>query len=215
MLGRRLLDPYAWFLNLGRLTRPYWRKRFAAFGDDSILYRPAWVYRPELIAIGKRVWITKGAWLEVSAGARSDAPILSIGDGVVIRQGVTISAAEAVSIEDDVLIAAWTSIYDSDHTLGPNGNAIWYPMRTSPVRIGRGTWLGERVSVLRGAEIGTHCIVGANSVVKGTLPDYSVAVGAPARVIGSTRSMVEEAATGVAKSTVSSSSGEAVSTKNA
>lgn len=214
MLGRRILDPYAWFVNVGRMTRPYWRHRFAEFGEDSILYRPGWVYRPELMTIGARVWITKGAWLEVSADARSDTPILRIGNGVVMRHHVTISAAESVVIEDDVLIAAWTSVYDSDHTLGPTGNAIWYPMRTSPVRIGRGSWLGERVSVLRGAEIGRHCIVGANSIVKGSIPDYSVAVGAPARVVGSTRSMVDAAATGLAKSTVSSSSGDAVSTKN-
>ena len=81
-------------------------------------------------------------------------------------------------------------MYDSDHTLGPRGNAIWYPAVTAPVRIGRGTWLGERVAVLRGADIGAHCIVGANSVVKGRIPDYSIAVGAPARVVGSTREMI-------------------------
>ena len=50
--------------------------------------------------------------------------------------------------------------------------------------IGRGTWLAERVAVLRGSSIGRCCIVGANSVVRGELPDYSIAVGAPARVVG-------------------------------
>jgi lipopolysaccharide O-acetyltransferase len=110
-----------------------------------------------------------------------------------MRHHVTISACESIVIEDDVLIAAWTSVYDADHTLGPDGNAIWYPQRTGPVRIGRGSWLGERVAVLRGADIGRHCIVGANSVVKGEIPDFSVAVGAPARVVGSTREMVESA----------------------
>jgi acetyltransferase-like isoleucine patch superfamily enzyme len=107
---------------------------------------------------------------------------------------VTISAHESVVIEDDVLIAAWTSIYDSDHTLGREGNPVWHPDVTSPVRVGRGSWLGERVAVLRGADIGEHCIVGANSVVKGAIPDFSVAAGAPARVVGSTREMVERAA---------------------
>ena len=38
--------------------------------------------------------------------------------------------------------------------------------------------------MLRGADIGRCCIIGANSVVKGTIPDYSIAVGAPARVVG-------------------------------
>ena len=58
------------------------------------------------------------------------------------------------------------------------------PVETAPVRIGRGTWLAERVAVLRGANIGRCCIVGANSVVRGEIPDYSIAVGAPAKVVG-------------------------------
>jgi acetyltransferase-like isoleucine patch superfamily enzyme len=37
--------------------------------------------------------------------------------------------------------------------------------------------------VLPGARIGKHCVIGANSVVTGEIPDFSVAVGNPARVI--------------------------------
>jgi lipopolysaccharide O-acetyltransferase len=190
----RLLDPYFAFRWVGRLTRPYWRWRFAAFGRESLLYRPAWLYRPDLIEIGNRVWIGRRAWLEVGSPAtESDRTAIRIGDGVVMRHHVTLSAVESIVVEEDVLIAAWTSIYDSDHTIGPEGNAIWYPHRAAPVRIGRGSWLGERVMVLRGADIGRHCVVGAHSVVTGAIPDYSVAVGAPARVVGSTREMVARA----------------------
>ena len=176
----------------GALMRPYWRWRFASFGDRSLMIRPAWLDRPDLISVGEDVWIGPRAWLEVGGEARAEGrPAITLGNGVVLRHHVTISSHDSVVIEDDVLIAAWTSIYDLDHTLGPKGNPIWYPHRTAPVRIGRGTWLGERVAVLRGADIGAHCIVGANSVVKGALPDFSVAVGAPARVVGSTRAMVD------------------------
>lgn len=58
------------------------------------------------------------------------------------------------------------------------------PAQSAPVRIGRGSWLAERVAVLKGADIGTCCIIGANSVVRGGIPDYSIAVGSPARVVG-------------------------------
>jgi acetyltransferase-like isoleucine patch superfamily enzyme len=51
------------------------------------------------------------------------------------------------------------------------------------VSIGRETWLGQNVAVLPGAQIGIHCVIGANSVVNSTIPDFSVAVGTPARVI--------------------------------
>jgi acetyltransferase-like isoleucine patch superfamily enzyme len=187
---RRLLDPYVRFRVVGRITRRWWRWRFAHFGARSLFYRPAWLLRPEMMSIGDDVWIAQDAWLEVDPSVRPGSPTLRVGNGVVMRHHVTISAMESVTIEDDVLIAAFTSIYDNDHTLGERGNAIWYPMRTAPVRIGRGTWLGERVAVLRGADIGHHCIIGANSVVKGSIPDHSIAVGAPARVVGSTHEQV-------------------------
>jgi acetyltransferase-like isoleucine patch superfamily enzyme len=189
-----LIDPHRTFRWAGAVTRLYWRARFAEFGKRSLLYRPAWVYRPDLMAIGERVWIGPRAWLEVGEPAlREDQVALRMGDGVVLRHHVTISACESIVIEDDVLIAAWASIYDADHTLGPEGNAIWYPQVTAPVRIGRGSWLGERVTVLRGSRVGRHCIVGAGSVVKGSIPDYSVALGVPARVVGETREMIERA----------------------
>jgi acetyltransferase-like isoleucine patch superfamily enzyme len=173
--------------------RPYWRFRFAAFGADSLMIRPAWLERPELIEIGARVWIGPRASFEVGGkAAEQNRTAIRLGDGVVLRHHVTISAHESIVIEDDVLIAAWTSIYDLDHTLGRRGNAIWHPHRVAPVRIGCGTWLGERVAVLRGATIGRHCIVGANAVVKGEIPDYSVVAGVPARVVGSTREMIEQ-----------------------
>jgi acetyltransferase-like isoleucine patch superfamily enzyme len=157
-----------------------------------MLYRPDWVFRPDLISLGDEVWISPHAWLEVGPDVASGAePAIRIGNRVVMRHHVTVSAQESIVIEDEVLIAAWTSIYDSDHTLGPTGNPIWYPHRIAPVRIGQGTWIGERVAVLKGADIGCHCIIGANSVVSGYIPDHSVAVGAPARTIGDTREMIE------------------------
>ena len=50
------------------------------------------------------------------------------------------------------------------------------------VVVGESTWLGENVCVI-GASVGKHSIVGANSVVTSDIPDYSIAVGAPAKVI--------------------------------
>ena len=51
------------------------------------------------------------------------------------------------------------------------------------MRVGSGSWLGHGTVVLPGADIGRHVAVGAGSVVTGPLPDFSVAVGNPARVI--------------------------------
>jgi lipopolysaccharide O-acetyltransferase len=186
------------------LLRPWWRYRFQAFGDTTILHKPSWLYGAHKIAIGEGTVIFM-SWLAVERRAWGQpGPVLSIGRRVAMRPYSTISAAESIVIEDDVGIASHSLVIDSDHmpleqgtwtdegaielSEQAVGNPIVYsPLATSPVRIGRGTWLGERVAVLRGSDIGQHCIIGTNSVVQGQIPDFSVAVGAPARVVGSTR----------------------------
>ena len=49
--------------------------------------------------------------------------------------------------------------------------------------IGEGSWLGTKVTVVGNVHIGKHCVIGANSVVTKNIPDYSIAVGIPARVV--------------------------------
>ena len=67
------------------------------------------------------------------------------------------------------------------------GSVICFPhetiMNERYISIGSGSWLGHGTVVLPGAQIGKHVVIGANSVVSGTIPDFSIAVGAPARVV--------------------------------
>lgn len=56
-----------------------------------------------------------------------------------------------------------------------------------PVIIGNDVWIGDRVTILPGVQIGDGCIVGAGSVVTRSLPAFSIAAGNPARVIRSRR----------------------------
>jgi carbonic anhydrase/acetyltransferase-like protein (isoleucine patch superfamily) len=171
-----------------RFARPLRVRRFHSFGEGSILDRPDWLYGPWKIAIGSRVLILRGAWLAVERSAWPGAdPVLRIGDGVAMRPRCAISASASITIEDAVVFGTGVSVIDSDHTHVPNDNVLYNPAVCAPIRIGRGTWLGDRVVVLKGADIGEHCTIGAGSVVRGTIPDHSVAVGAPARVVGSTR----------------------------
>ncbi len=57
------------------------------------------------------------------------------------------------------------------------------PIETRGVIIGNGSWLGAGVVVTAGVTIGEHCVVGAGSIVTKDIPDYSVVVGNPARVV--------------------------------
>jgi acetyltransferase-like isoleucine patch superfamily enzyme len=169
-----------------RLLRPYWSRRFGQLGEGTIVHRPIWVYGSHKMAIGAHTLILHGAWLSVERPAWGrPGPVLRIGDRVGIRPSCVISASEEIVIEDDVIIASFSTVIDSDHTFDAGRpNIMHNPVKTAPVRIGRGTWIAERVAVLGGSTIGRCCIIGANSVVRGEIPDYSIAVGAPARVVG-------------------------------
>jgi acetyltransferase-like isoleucine patch superfamily enzyme len=53
-----------------------------------------------------------------------------------------------------------------------------------PVRIGDCTFVGANAVILMGVTIGSHCVIGAGAVVSTDIPDRSVAVGVPARIVG-------------------------------
>ncbi len=180
-----LNEPMAPIALRAKLLRPWRKRRFAAFGAASVVHKPLAIYAPWQMSLGDYVLILHGAWLSVEKPAWSTpGPTLRIGNHVGVRPYCTISAAESITIEDHVILSAYSTVIDCNHTQVPGvDNVLWTPLTTAPVRVGAGSWIGERTAVLSGADIGRHCIIGANSVVTGTIPDYSVAVGAPARVI--------------------------------
>ncbi|MGV1009227.1 MAG: DapH/DapD/GlmU-related protein [Dermatophilaceae bacterium] len=58
------------------------------------------------------------------------------------------------------------------------------PKRERDVIIGNDVWLGARVIVVAGVEIGDGCVVGAGAVVTRSLPQGTIAAGVPARPVG-------------------------------
>ncbi len=172
------------------LLRPYWRMQFHSFGARSICYKPYWLEGANKIAIGDDTALLS-PWLGVVGKAWKDSdptPRLKIGNGVVVLPYGRIIAFESVIIEDHVAIAAGCLVGDAEHTKTGSWDSFTQgPLLTAPTRIGRGTLLAERVTVLKGANIGESCFIGTNAVVQGEIPDYSIAIGAPARVVGRTR----------------------------
>jgi acetyltransferase-like isoleucine patch superfamily enzyme len=166
-----------------RRARPFRR-----FGDGSAICFPvAALYGEEYIEVGAGCII--GPYCSLSAGVMpghviGHSPVVTIGDRVLIGKGSGIVGHDSVVIGDDVFTGHHVYITDANHgyedTTLPIGKQF-APSR--PVRIGSGSWLGHGTVVLPGADIGRNVAVGAGSVVTGTLPDFCVAVGNPARVI--------------------------------
>jgi acetyltransferase-like isoleucine patch superfamily enzyme len=96
-----------------------------------------------------------------------------------------LSAAVSVRLGRAVLLARNVYVADHGHAFEDTALPVLAQGFTEarPVEIGDGAWLGENVVVCPGVRIGRGAVVGANAVVLDDVPDYCVAVGAPARVV--------------------------------
>ena len=174
------------FAAYGRLLAPWHRRRFAAFGERSLLISPRLIKGGRKIAIGRRCLVYPDTTLSVEQGAwHLEGPRLTLGDGVVLQSNVMVTCAESITLHPAAAIGANTLISDNDHTVDGSADSILQtPIVTAPISIGRGVWVGHNCAILRGTSIGEFSVIGANSVVRGDIPPYSIAVGAPARVVG-------------------------------
>jgi acetyltransferase-like isoleucine patch superfamily enzyme len=158
---------------------------FAHFGRKTVIMYPVRLSGEERIAIGDRIFIGPGSWLQSLPDGDNRSVAISIGNGSSIAGACVLSAVRGVFLEEDVLLARNVYISDHIHKYAQAGTPIQAQGldKISPVVIKRGAWLGQNVVVCPGVTIGEGAVVGANSVVTQDVPAFSVAVGAPARVV--------------------------------
>ncbi|MCA9753802.1 MAG: acyltransferase [Gemmatimonadetes bacterium] len=114
------------------------------------------------------------------AGPELPESSFELGSRTVILQRTSINPTKPVTIGDDSGIGGHCLIF----THGAWLNALHgYPVTYKSVTIGRSVWLPWRVFVMPGAEIGDGSVIGANSLVNGTIPPMSLAAGSPAKVL--------------------------------
>jgi acetyltransferase-like isoleucine patch superfamily enzyme len=132
------------------------------------------------LEVGEHTLFEPGVWITAPAPAR-----VRIGAGTFLNLGVTVAALELVEIGDHCMFANGCFITDADHRFDdPTRPITWQGFRSKgPTRIGDNVWCGANVVITSGVTIGERCVIGANSVVTTDLPPYSIAVGAPARVV--------------------------------
>lgn len=159
-------------------------RAFASYGRHSVLALPVRVAGARYIRIGDGVFIGPGSFLHAERGSSTPCT-LHIEDGVRATSNLTISATSDVTIKKNVLIAPNVYIADHSHRYGEIGKPVVEQgdLPARPVEIGEGAWIGFGVLICPGVRIGRGAVIGANSVVRDDVPDYCVAVGAPARVV--------------------------------
>jgi acetyltransferase-like isoleucine patch superfamily enzyme len=120
------------------------------------------------------VWITMG-----------DEGRVRIGEGTFLNIAVMVAALDLVEIGAHCMLANGCFVTDANHRFDdPNRPVPWQGFTSKgPTRLGDNVWLGANVVVTSGVTIGERSVIGANSVVTHDIPPYSVAAGAPAKVL--------------------------------
>jgi carbonic anhydrase/acetyltransferase-like protein (isoleucine patch superfamily) len=156
---------------------------FASFGRGSVLEPPIRIGGEWQIALGENVFVGASSWLQTHPGSQPIA--LEIGSGTSIAGNCVLSAACSIRLAERVLIARGVYISDHIHAYDDIDRAVLDQgfTRLAPVEICEGAWLGENVVVGPGVRVGRGAVIGASAVVLEDVPDFSVAVGAPARVV--------------------------------
>jgi acetyltransferase-like isoleucine patch superfamily enzyme len=132
------------------------------------------------LEIGANTLLEPGVWLTAPGSAR-----IRIGAGTFLNLRVMVAALELVEIGDHCMFANGCFVTDADHRVDdPDRPITWQGFRSKgPTRVGDNVWCGANVVITSGVTVGERCVIGANSVVNRDLPPYSIAAGAPARVI--------------------------------
>lgn len=170
------------------VTSFFWRFKLGAIGRRSVLFSPQMIQGAHRIFIGAGTQIREFSRLEtVHRPEMGWDATLRIGNRVNIEQGVHIVCQCEVTIEDDVSITPYCAIVDTYHPydppdIGPKiGDRL--PTERTFVHIGAGAFIGTKAVILPNVRIGRGAVIGAAAVVTHDVPDYSVAMGAPARVV--------------------------------
>jgi acetyltransferase-like isoleucine patch superfamily enzyme len=132
------------------------------------------------LELGPHVLLEPDVWLTAPGDAR-----ITIGGGSFLNIGVMVAASDLVEIGEHCMFANGCFITDANHRFDdPEKPVPWQGFASKgPTRLGDNVWCGAHVVITSGVTVGERCVIGANSVVTEDLPAFSIAAGAPARVL--------------------------------
>lgn len=169
----------------------YYKRKLLQIGTNSNIGQGFSIIGPEKISIGNNFLggSNISLWTWDAVNAENAECKLFIKDNVSITDRCIISCANKIEIGNGCLLGRDTFITDNSHgenisinelNISPHERNIF---SKGPVIIGDNVWTGKNVCIMPNVKIGNGAIIGANSVVTHNIPEYSVAVGSPAKVI--------------------------------
>ena len=156
--------------------------------SKGCLKKPKEIINYQYVHVGYNVRIKEGSRINCYSEFSSSKynPNLIFGNNIIINFGCTFFCTDDLFIGDDTIIAESVFITTENHGINPEKSIPYHAqsLKSQPVYIGSGCWIGERAIILPGVSIGTKCIIAAGAVVtKGKYPDFCIIAGVPAKII--------------------------------
>jgi len=140
--------------------------------------------RQGAIAMGPRGQIALGAIVQGNVRFGTNCSVQAY--STLIGYGSRDNPNGQITIGDNVRIAPYVMMIAANHNFAdPDRPICEQGLTAKPITIEDDVWVGGRVSVMAGVTIGRGSVIGAGAVVTKDIPPYSIAVGVPAKVVGS------------------------------
>ena len=131
------------------------------------------------ITIGSGVFVGRNTILSCKDGD------IELADGANLGFNCEVFSASRVRIGKRVLMAAYSYVIGGDHDFSdPSISVLDQSRKSDGVTVGDGAWIGAGAKILDGVAVGDHAIVGAGAVVRDSVAASAIAVGVPARIVG-------------------------------
>lgn len=180
-------------MRLGNIYKPVLRFMRITYGKNLNLYGIPVILknRTASISIGSNCHI-KSSFISNLLGLYQRTIICARGTGKIRLgndigiSGATIYARTQITIGDKCIIGGNVKILDNDfHPADPiiREHTPSASYGTAPVIIGRNVFIGCNSLILKGTSIGDNSVIGAGSVVSGTIPSNCMAAGNPVKII--------------------------------
>ncbi|KOY87017.1 acetyltransferase [bacterium 336/3] len=154
--------------------------KFMKLGDDVYIS----ALGKDGVQIGDNFSLGSFSRIVISTSLHHLGEFIRIGNHVGIGEFAYLGGGGGLEIGDECIIGQYFSCHPENHHYSDYSKSIrWQGVNRKGIKIGKNCWIGSKVTILDGVEIGDGCIIAAGAVVTQSFPSNSIIGGVPAKII--------------------------------
>ncbi len=170
-IGKGVKIQYSQKIKMGKWLRLEDQVRLSGLGEQGIEF-------------GNYVRIGAFSSVIVSTSFNDLGKGIRIGDHVGIGEYAYLGGAGGLEIGANCIIGQYLSCHPENHNFDSMSELIRLQgVNRKGIKIGENCWIGSKVTLLDGVEVGDHCVIAAGAVLTKKFPSNCVIGGVPARIL--------------------------------